>query len=470
MRAAGLLLLFAVACSPGARPARDAGPDPIDATIVDAARPDASPLSDAGEPDAGELDGGAVLDAALDAGARDPVDDALARLASPAATASDLDALLRDVGLGAGWPLRSGGRWLFATRWSSAPDGVALVSDVNGWSTTAHAATRAASGVHYFVLADEASFAVPPEGAKYKWYGAPDVYRAPPEATAHDWDAFGEHGYLRPPIGRAYFERFPGFDSSPLDLPRAVRVRVPSSLDPPRARTLLLHDGQNVFDPAAIWGGWRAQETLSDPAFADVLAVAVDNAADRFDAYTHVPDDIGTGLVGGRAGDYHAMLRDAVLPFVRARYGVRARGGSLAIGGSSLGGLISLHLALAEPDLAGCVIAMSPTLGWGAFAADGSQALLRRFTTHGPVAIYLDSGGGGTCTDPDGDGIHEDADDADNYCTTVQLRDRLAGLGYAFDADLFHWHEPGAEHNEAAWAARLPMALAACATAGWIPP
>ena len=117
---------------------------------------------------------------------------------------------------------------------------------------------------------------------------------------------------------------------------------------------------------------------------------------------------------------------------------------------------------------------MSSTLGWGAFdpAADGTDALVRRWPAevgHGDVAIYLDSGGSATsgCFDGDADGVFEDAPATDGFCTTNQLRDVLAAEGYVFDTDLFHWHEPGAPHNESAWAARLPMALAACQTAGW---
>jgi hypothetical protein len=111
---------------------------------------------------------------------------------------------------------------------------------------------------------------------------------------------------------------------------------------------------------------------------------------------------------------------------------------------------------------------MSSTLGWGAFAGDGTQALVRRWTTRGPVSIYLDSGGNGTCSDGDGDGVQEDSDDSDNFCVTNQLRDRLSDLGYEFGTDLSHWHEPGAPHNEAAWRARVPRALEQCVALGWV--
>jgi hypothetical protein len=47
----------------------------------------------------------------------------------------------------------------------------------------------------------------------------------------------------------------------------------------------------------------------------------------------------------------------------------------------------------------------------------------------------------------------------DNYCETVQMRDVLDSAGYEFNVDLFHWHEPGALHNEAAWHARVGLPL-----------
>jgi hypothetical protein len=70
--------------------------------------------------------------------------------------------------------------------------------------------------------------------------------------------------------------------------------------------------------------------------------------------------------------------------------------------------------------------------------------------------LYLDSGGLGTCYDSDNDTILDDDPNAtDNYCENAQMRDVLESIGYTMDADLFYVWEPGAEHNEAAWAARV---------------
>jgi predicted alpha/beta superfamily hydrolase len=446
----------------GAQP--DSGPGPLDATI---------------ELDAGEdFDGGAPPDGGRpsdpDGGAPSTgptLDDALALLA--AGDEASVDAMMHDVAWAGGWPMTDGTRWLFATRWPDAPEPVALVGDVVGWEPSAHPAQRAASGAHYYVLVRSDELVVAPAGAKYKWHGAPSVFRAPPESTAYGYDEFGAFGWVAPPTDRPYLERFPAFRSSHLEAPRAFRAYLPAGFVPrspeaARARTLLLHDGQNVFHPDAAFGGWRVPEALA--AHPDVVALAIDNAPDRMSAYTHVPDRVMGSVMGGRADDYLRLVEEEALPFFRERYGVRAEGRSLAVGGSSLGGLVSLYLAHQRPDLASCIIAMSPTLGWGAFEAGAMNALVLRWSAHLPAAVYLDSGGGGTCMDADRDGVMEDSEDRDNYCVTAQMRDHLDALGYDHGVDLWHWWTPGAPHNEAAWADRMPRALESCTTGGWAAP
>lgn len=454
--------------------------------------------ADAGSPggDGGAVDGGAVDaendDGAIDAGADATVDDAgsvsdagrdaeagdagasgptladrLLALRDPSATEASLDALIHEVAWAEGWPLTDGTRWLFATRWDDAPSEVGLVSDVNAWVPAP--AELGASGVHYFVVLD--TLGVPAAGAKYKWRGGADIFRAPPEARAYGFDDFGEFGYVAPPRDARWRERFPDYVSSHLELPRAFRAYLPAGFRPgDDARVLFMHDGQNILHPDASFGGWQVDVVVSGAGLEDVVVLALDNAADRMDAYTPVSDNLGDGVVGGRADDYGRLVFEEALPFFRAQYGIGATRDDLVLAGSSLGGLVSLDFAITHESEMRCVIAMSPTLGWGAFdpALDGSGALVSRWARHGSVAIYLDSGGGGPCADTDGDGVFED-EGSDNYCTAVQLRDHLQSLGYAFDTDLFHWHEAGATHDEAAWAARMPTALQGCVSAGWVP-
>ncbi|MBO6938884.1 MAG: hypothetical protein JJ863_28205 [Deltaproteobacteria bacterium] len=453
-----LCLLFALLAA--------CGDDGTGTLSMDAAAPDAAMPTDAGPTDAAtdaaaEADGSAP-DAFVADGGASIIDRLLEQLMDPTASADDAAALVRGGAWTHGWPVREAGRWLFVTRQT---DVTAWVGDANGWVTDANPTRTDGSGTLRYALVETDA---DPAGSKYKWFAPVDVYAVPLEATAYGYDEFGEHGWVAPPTDAPYFERFPDLTTSALPTPRTVRARVPAGGPDAASRVLLLHDGQNVFDPDAVWGGWRVDEALTGE-FAGVLAVSVDNAPDRMNAYTHTTDTIGGSTVGGAAADYLALLEDEVLPFVRTRYGVAAAGDSLMVAGSSLGGLVSLYIGNARPTLAGCIGAMSSTLGWGAFVADGSEALITRFTERPSYAIYLDSGGNvsGGCVDTDGDGVDEDSDDSDNYCTTLQLRDHLLGLGAVSGTDLVHWWEPGAPHNEAAWRDRVPRMLEACAAMGW---
>lgn len=450
-----LLALLLSACVP--TPAPDAGLD----APSDAADPDAS-TADA--PDVPLPDAPADVDAPAAT-----IDAIVALLGDPAPDAAAIDRALHEVAWGPGWPLHEGSRWLFvASIETGAP--VHWTSDANGWSETASPAMRSATGRHHWVIVEESSFAVPPEGAKYKWLVS-GIFEPPLEATAYGFDDFGRFGWIRPDPALPHLEQFPDLVSRHLPVPRTLRVYVPTGLSV-RARTLVLHDGQNVFHPDASFGGWRVDEALLDPAFADVIALAIDNTEDRMDAYTHVADDIGGGAIGGRADDYLALVFDEALPFLRARFAVEARGDSLMMMGSSLGGLVTAYAALSHPTDFGCGAALSSTFGWGSFAPGPSDTLIQRWTAHLPTSLYVDSGGQvtGSCMDTDADGVRDDSLDGDNYCVTSQFRDVLADLGYVFGEDLTHWHEPGATHDEAAWAARVPRALAACAAMGWTAP
>jgi len=255
------------------------------------------------------------------------------------------------------------------------------------------------------------------------------------------------------PSGQAHLERF--FEvglASPL-APRVVRVWVPQGA---ATHVLYLHDGQNLFNPDAIWGGWR----LDEAAPAGMMLVGIDNTAARMDEYTQVPDDIGS-TVGGLADDYAALIEDEVRPLIAAQYGEPAKVGTL---GSSLGGLISLHIGLSYPSGYDFVGSMSGTLGWGSIGPTHTgETMIEHYDEAAvqPFAIYLDSGGAGPCADSDADGIEDDGSGTDNFCETEQMRDVLSAAGYIIDDNLFHWHEPGAPHNEQAWADRVfrPLAI-----------
>ncbi|RME25451.1 MAG: hypothetical protein D6798_08950 [Deltaproteobacteria bacterium] len=284
-----------------------------------------------------------------------------------------------------------------------------------------------------------------PVDSLYKFTDGGDVWQADPLSRRYDYDEFGEYSLVR--ASAAHLERW--FDIGGKGLqPRRLRVRVPDG--GVFTHALYAQDGNNLFDPDAINGGWHLQDSLPD----GILVVGIDNTVDRMEEYTHCEDRIHGTSYGGWGDAYADFIGEIVRPMMDAAYGPADTYGIM---GSSLGGLISYHVADRQPDDWDMVISMSGTMGWGSIELHNpTMPEIWSGRGHRPMVLYLDSGGGGTCTDSDGDGVPDDDPTAsDNYCENAWFRDILAEQGYEFDVDLFHWHEPGAPHNEQAWGARV---------------
>lgn len=363
---------------------------------------------------------------------------------SSSGSSSTLDALLqqldanRDATLAAesaagGWPAKVEGGYLFV---STRLDRAKLAGAFTSWQPTA------------MQLADDFAWAVveASAGAPYKFTDGDKDWAADPWSRSYGYDDHGEMSYV---TGAPFphLERYFGVEASGL-LPRTLRVWLPASKP---TRVLYVHDGQNLFDPDALWGGWKLADATPD----GTMIVGIDNTAARMDEYTHVADDIGNGNVGGKADAYGAFLQNTVRPLIAAKYGEpKVRG----VMGSSLGGLVSLAIADHYPDDYQFAASLSGTLGWGSIG-DGihHETMLARYQKHGhqkPV-LYVDAGGGGPCEDADNDGVEDDGQGSDNFCENAQFTSALGTLGYKENQDLFTFHDPGAPHNEAVWAARV---------------
>ncbi len=337
-----------------------------------------------------------------------------------------------------GWPVPVAGGHLFVN--TDMTLGFAA-GDHDSWAGTA---MKADAGFLWVVIEV-------PVGEHYKFTDK-TTFQADPWARSYLYDANGEISLVAPPF--AHLDRWPAIGDAKLQ-PRTLRVWVPKD---PIKHELYVHDGQNLFDPGAFFGGWHLQDTAP----LGMLLVGIDNTSDRMDEYTHVPDVISGQSLGGKGDLYADFLKNTVRPLIRKQYG---EPGPVGVMGSSLGGLISFHIADHEPGEYAFAASMSGTMGWGSIGAGiHNETLIERYGKHGhqTTVLYLDSGGEGPCVDSDGDGIQDDSATAgDNYCENAQLRDVLYGVGYTKDQDFFYSYTPGAMHNEAAWAARayLPFQI-----------
>ena len=225
---------------------------------------------------------------------------------------------------------------------------------------------------------------------------------------------------------------------------RGVTVYLPPGYDEHDRRypVLYMQDGQNLFDAerAFVRGQhWRLKEAADDAiaerAAEPMIIAGIDHAGGRrIDEYTPARDPKKNA--GGGADDYGRMLLEELKPVIEQRY--RTNGVS-GIGGSSLGGLVSLYLALKHPDVFSRAALVSPSVWWN------DRAILRDVDTFdGPrPRLWLDIG------------LREGAEAASGVRA---LRDRLLAKGWN-DAD-FRFHEDRrGDHTERAWAARARKVL-----------
>jgi predicted alpha/beta superfamily hydrolase len=212
-----------------------------------------------------------------------------------------------------------------------------------------------------------------------------------------------------------------------------------------RFPVLYMQDGQNLFDPETsfIKGEyWRMGETadalVAAGAIEPLIIVGIYNAGvKRVDEYTPVEDK---RLGGGQADAYGRMLVEELKPFIDAEYRTLPGTEHCGMGGSSLGGLVTLYLGLRYPTIFSRLAVMSPSAWWRNRAILKSVAALSQ--KH-ELRIWLDIGTKeSTRAVPD----------------ARALRDGLINKGWQLGKDLAYFEADGAEHNESAWAQRAgPM-------------
>jgi predicted alpha/beta superfamily hydrolase len=212
-----------------------------------------------------------------------------------------------------------------------------------------------------------------------------------------------------------------------------------------RFPVLYMHDGQNLFDRATAFAGidWNIQgaadRLIATGDVAPLIIVGIYNIGkSRINEYT--PTE-APKLGGGRADRYAKFLVQEVMPFIQQQYRVLADPSSTGIGGSSLGGLLSLYLGLKMPQTFGKIAALSPSVWW-------NQRVILRFAAAASVSprpsIWLDVGTKeGARTVPD----------------VESFRDVLLKKGWRLGEDLHYERVEGGEHNEAAWAQRIGRVL-----------
>jgi predicted alpha/beta superfamily hydrolase len=247
------------------------------------------------------------------------------------------------------------------------------------------------------------------------------------------------------------------FHSKILNNDRDVLVYLPPGYDAAKSRrypVLYLHDGQNLFDGATSFipgQEWRVDETaqrlIAAAKIEPLIIVGINNAGkDRVNEYT--PAEDAKYKLGGKADLYGRMLVEELKPFIDSHYRTKNGSEHTGLGGSSLGGLVSIYLALKYPAVFGRAAVVSPSV-W--FANKQIVHYVDALRKKPKVRIWMDIGTkeGGTT---------EEARQTVNDARLLQ--ETLIKKGWRLGKDLNYFEAEGAAHNEAAWAARVERILA----------
>jgi predicted alpha/beta superfamily hydrolase len=228
---------------------------------------------------------------------------------------------------------------------------------------------------------------------------------------------------------------------------RRLTIYTPADLEP-GANLLMLHDGQNLFDPERSYvhgQTWQVAETadqlIADGLMPPTVIVGIDHGGDR-----------RLREFGHGASSYGRFVVREVLPYLRATYAVRRDVAGTALGGSSMGGLVTLQIAAMFPDVFGRILVFSPSVWWN------RRAVLRTIRRPGPIGgLFSRSRGLRDDTDvwlsiglQEGDSAVADA---------RRLRDVILTMRRGNQSRLRYVEYSDGTHSERSWAQQLRRAL-----------
>jgi len=225
---------------------------------------------------------------------------------------------------------------------------------------------------------------------------------------------------------------------------RTVRIYLPPGYEHSRQRyaVLYMHDGQNLFDDATSYAGeWGVDETLNALAKSrglKLIVVGIDHGGTERIHELNPWDNPQFGK--GEGEQYLAFVVNVLKPWVDRHYRTRPDARHTAIMGSSMGGLISSYALGHYPAVFGSAGVFSPAY-WLA------PQVFADTETHPPprtARIYFYAGGSET-----------DTMVPDTKRMVALLKQ--AGLPRR---NLEVVINPVGRHNEAAWRAEFPRAVA----------
>ena len=125
---------------------------------------------------------------------------------------------------------------------------------------------------------------------------------------------------------------------------------------------MYLQDAQNLFNEDAPYGNWEIDKKLAVMAeykIGKIIIIAIEHAEkDRIKEY-----NVGKTVLGkGQGRKYIRFVTETLKPFVDSNFRTKKEREFTGIGGSSMGGLVSIFSGLRYPEVYGKLMIFSPSL------------------------------------------------------------------------------------------------------------
>lgn len=126
---------------------------------------------------------------------------------------------------------------------------------------------------------------------------------------------------------------------------------------------LYLQDAQNLFNEGSEFGNWEIDKKLallSEYGRGELIVIAIEHGNDdRIKEYIFDNESVTKNAEGKK---YLRFITDTLKPFIDEKYRTKKDRENTGIGGSSLGGLISIYAGFLYPEVYSKLLIFSPSL------------------------------------------------------------------------------------------------------------
>ncbi|MCF7832275.1 MAG: hypothetical protein K9N05_01705 [Candidatus Marinimicrobia bacterium] len=237
------------------------------------------------------------------------------------------------------------------------------------------------------------------------------------------------------------------FTMPQLERTRCLRVYLPPGYGNSLKRypVMYMHDGQNLFSDATAYSGeWGIDETLEKmikkKEIPKMIVVGIDNHSRyRLNEYTPFPFEYHGQEIDAEAQLYGRFLVETLKPYIDKHYRTKKGRKFTAVSGSSMGGLVSVYLALEYQEIFSKVGALSSAFG---VCRDDLIGFIAQHPKEYPIRFWLDAG-------------TEEGENMKIETNQIQIRNALIAAGWEDSSEVIFKIYEGAEHHESYWRQRF---------------